>query len=106
MADYIKERQIIASPFHCNQTFPNRPNPSPFANLCKAAPKRRGTAKATLKKMRKNYVPNIRATFPQPKEEQMKATFNVVAPVTAKPAMVAATPTSSTTSTPPVSTER
>ena len=49
MADYIKERQTIANPFHCNQSFPNRPNSSLLANLCKAAPKREKNSKSHSK---------------------------------------------------------
>ena len=41
--------------------------------------------------------------FPQPKEEQMKATFTMAAPVMATPVMIAATPNVPTISTPPAS---
>ena len=38
MAAYLKERQTIVNPF--SKSFPNRPNPSPFAELPEAAPKK------------------------------------------------------------------
>ena len=95
MANYMKERQAIANPFQCNQTFPKRP--SPFPNLQKAAPKRKRTAKATPRKIRKIYVPNKRSIFLMPKEEQMKNTFTMAIPVTTTPATVAAVTNSPTT---------
>ena len=88
MADYIKERQTISNPFPCNRSFPNRPNSSPFANLCKAAPKRQRTAKATPRKIRKNYIQNKGATFgPQPKEKQEQVLFTTAKPAKAVPTL-------------------
>ena len=106
MVDYIKERQTIANPLLCNQSFPFRPNLSHFSNLCKVTTKRKRTIKATPRKIRKNYILNKRAAFPQPKGKQTKATFTITAPVTATPAMVIVTPNLPTIPNLPVSTER
>ena len=70
--DYIKERQNIANPFLCYQSFSNWPKPSPFSNLCKVTPQRKITTKATPRKIGKNYMPNKMATFPQPRKSRQR----------------------------------
>ena len=66
MAEYIKERQTIANPFHCNWNFLSRPNPSPFANLQKAVPKKEENSKShpeenekELYSKEKGYLPPV-----------------------------------------------
>ena len=93
---YIKERQTNANPFNYNQSFPSRSNPSSFAKLPRATPKRKRTVKANPRKMRKNYTPSTWVTFnAQLKEDstrQMETPFTITNLITATPAMFAATP--------------
>ena len=63
-------------------------------------------SKSHLKENEKELYTQQKGHFPQPKEEQTKATISMAAPVMAVPAMAAATHYVPTISTPPASTER